>query len=106
MMPKPVHRPDSVGAIQWILGSNPVHPNLCEVSTVASSVSCRANTYQKSPIAKETPPIMTGGRRHSGIGILLLAASLRLYAGWINTMYKPASISPVIIPKKGKPPTP
>ena len=59
-MPKPVKRPERVGTIQGILEpSNPVHPN------------------QKSPPAKNTPPTMEMGKRHSGTGMLLFASSLR-----------------------------
>lgn len=39
------------------------------------------NAYQNKPSAKTTPPTMTWGIRHSGIGLLLFPASFRLYEG-------------------------
>ena len=50
-----------------------------------------------------TPPAMTEGRRHSGMGIPLLAASLRWYQGCCARTTTPAMSSPMIMPKKQRP---
>ena len=61
---------------------------------------------QKRPAEKATPPAMTLGRRHSGMGTPLLALSLRMYHGCCRRMVTPARIWPVIMPKKVRPATP
>ena len=58
---------------------------------------------QKRPMAKEIPPTITLGRRHSGTGIPLFASSLRRYHPCCNKTEIPAKISPKIIPKNVKP---
>jgi len=77
MIPNPVQRPLSVGTIHGMSLVKPVHPNLRVVSQVFGTHDENGN-YQKIPTLKATPPMIASGRRHSGIGILLLAANLRL----------------------------
>lgn len=38
------------------------------------------DTYQKRPTVKAIPPTITGGNRHSGTGISLLAINFFVYA--------------------------
>lgn len=80
--------PERVGTIQWISALYPDHAN------------------QKRPPVNAIPPAITGGRRHSGMGTLLFVASFLLYDGCKSTIITPAESMPMIIPKKGRPPTP
>src|SRR4051812_25638548 len=86
--PNPLSKPERVGTIQWISFLYPDQPN------------------QNKPAANETPPAITLGRRHSGIGTPLLAANFLWYQGCCIKTVTPAITWPIIIPKKVSPATP
>lgn len=74
--PNPTSTPAAVGAIQWIEEEKPVHANLTWLTwpiDKAEKVLCFP--YQNRPPLKANEPVITGERRHSGIGLLSLAAS-------------------------------
>jgi len=75
--PKPVSRPERAGTIQGM-----------EALAVQPS--------QKSPAAKETPPTMDIGIRHSGTGMLSFAFRFRTYLGFSSTTATKPMSSPAL----------
>ena len=74
-IPEPVRMPAAVGATQWIEGFQAVHANLITMLVTGTLCAGDGMTYQNNPTVKIGAPIMGYSRRHSGMGISLLAFS-------------------------------
>ena len=72
-IPEPVSMPAAVGAIQWMDGFQAVHANLVTILVTEMLCAKGEMTYQNNPTVKRGAPMMGYSRRHSGMGISLLA---------------------------------